>query len=1593
MRSIVFFDAEVSNNGGEILDIGAVRGDGVKLHTASQSAFSNFVRGYRFFCGHNIVQHDLRYLRNCIEQASPSFIPIDTLAWSPLLFPMRPYHALVKDDKLQSDSLNNPLNDALKAKELFDDELGAFYRLPIRLRKIFCGLLNREERFYGFFRFVNEQPTHELEQEIRSFFEGKICSNADIGKMITDTSVELAYALALVNTEDRYSVVPPWVQRQYPQVNNVMRRLRAEHCEEGCSYCDRRLDVCARLKDIFGFDGFRTYGGEPLQEKAARAAVDGKSLLAVFPTGGGKSVTFQLPALIAGDTQRGLTVVISPLQSLMKDQVDNLAERGIVDAVAINGLLSPVERAEAMERVSSGMASLLYISPEALRSASIERLLMSRNVVRFVIDEAHCFSAWGQDFRVDYLYIGDFIRQLQEKKNPQIRIAVSCFTATAKQKVISDICDYFRQKLGLELELFTTAATRTNLHYNVIYKENDDEKYLQLRDLIREKNCPCIVYVSRTKRTHMLAKRLTGDGFPALPYNGKMESSEKVANQEAFLKDQVKIMVATSAFGMGVDKKDVGLVVHYDISASLEDYIQEAGRAGRDQSLQAECYVLFDDEDLDKHFILLNQTKLSMGEIQQIWKAIKDLTRNRSTLCLSALEIARQAGWDDSVNEIETRVRTAIAALENAGYVERGKNVPRIYANSILVDTMAEASKRLDLSKRFNETQRKIAKRIMKSLISSRSIAQAGNDDAESRVDYLADRLGLEREVIENTITALREDGLLADTMDLSAYIRKGDNGNRSAAIVKRFARLEEFLIERILAQPAVFSYKEINDEAITRGLTTSTVRNIKTILYYWTICRHIRKEINAADERAILMPVEELSVMRRKFHQRIVLVQFIIDYLYKKVQVEKEQDEKIAVEFSLLGVLNAFNNRAERQIDDFTATAEDVRGALLYLSKIGAMDLEGGFMVLYSAIHLERKVMNNAIRYKNEDYRQLNEYYRHKIQQIHIVGEYAHMMVRSYDDALNFVNDYFLMEYRQFLAKYFKGNRLNEINRNITPGKYDKLFSALSETQLKIVDDDTSKYIVVAAGPGSGKTRVLVHKLASLLMLEDVKHEQLLMLTFSRSAATQFKLRLLELIGNAAHYVEIKTFHSYCFDLLGKIGRLEDVNDVVRQAAQMIESGEVEIGRITKSVLVIDEAQDMDHNEAALIHALMSRNEDMRVIAVGDDDQNIYEFRGSDSGHMRKLIDKFGATRYELLENYRSNRSVVSLANHFAPTISNRMKNQPLIPMRSETGMVEIVHQCSRNLEEPVVQEILRRGCDDSTCILTATNEEALRVMGLLLQNGIPARLIQSNGGFDLYQLAEIRFFMKKLRTSQMSPTISDEEWDRAIAQLCEKYRGSTCLPACLQLLETFSSVSRTKYRTDLEEFIRESNYEDFLPETEGAVVVSTMHKAKGREFDRVYVMLGNYDISDDRGKRVLYVAMTRAKKELYIHHNGSFVGEELPEDVVCREDAVNYPAPEKIMLHLGHRDVVLNFFKGKKQRILSMKSGEPLQWSGDYLLADTGAVVKFSQKCREELAHLTAHGYRILRAEIRFVVAWKGEEDSEESAVILPTLYLEKH
>jgi len=1600
MHLIAFFDIELSAKDKRLLDIGCILSDESGFHKNQPGEFEQFIASSHFICGHNIIAHDLAFLQKHFGNAEWGLNrAIDTLLLSPLLFPKQPYHHLLKDDKIQTEELNNPLNDAKKARDLFFDEVAAFNALDDTFKEILYWLLTGQKGFDNFFRYIDYAGTgrkDQLQAIISKRFRDKICNESDLGLFIDTSPVALAYALSLLNCNDRFSITPPWVLNNYPDVERLLFLMRNNPCMPGCGYCKLAFDPVRALRKHFDLPAFRKYNGESLQEDAVKAAIRGESLLAIFPTGGGKSVTFQIPALMSGENAKALTVVIAPLQSLMKDQVDNLEKKGIIEAVTINGLLDPIERSKSIERIEQGFASLLYISPESLRSVTIEQLLLKRKIARFVIDEAHCFSSWGQDFRVDYLYIGDFIKNLQKKKGLDHIIPVSCFTATAKQKVIEDIRSYFKEKLNLNLTIFRANASRTNLHYSVYRKDNEEEKYNQLRSIIESKDCPAIVYVSRTKRAYKLAKKLTDDGFVAKPYHGKMDKDEKSENQNAFMAGNVNIMVATSAFGMGVDKSDVGAVIHYDISDSLENYVQEAGRAGRDENISADCYVLFNEEDLDKHFILLNQTKISSKEINQVWKAIKELTRTRDKASNSALEIARKAGWDDSIHEIETRVTTAIAALEDAGYLKRGQNMPRVFANSILSKNAQEAIEKISTSEKFSDTQKVQAVRIIKKLFSSKSKRLSTEEAPESRVDYISDQLGMVKEEVIRVIELMKEEKILAQARYLTAFIKKTESVNKSLSIVENFRKQEELLLAQLRDGEAAYHLKEIIEGFVRSGIKDSSLNKLKTILNFWAIKNWIRRRSLEYSRNHIQIGLLiDKTEFREKQEKRHLLAKLITEYLHQKAAPlagADNREEEVLIEFSV----QELKEMIEREQGMFAVKAgiDDIEDSLFYLSRIEAIKIEGGFLVVYNKLTIERIEKNNRIQYKENDYEKLKQFYQQKVQQIHIVGEYAKKMIRNYREALQFVDDYFKLNYPSFLSKYFPGSRQDEIKRTLTPEKFMKLFGTLSPAQLQIINDTASQYIVVAAGPGSGKTRLLVHKLASLLLAEDVKHEQLLMLTFSRAAATEFKKRLIELIGNAANFIEIKTFHSYCFDLLDRVGSLLESKDIIDKAVAKIRAGEMETFRITKAVLVVDEAQDMDHAEYELVKALMEQNEDMRVMLVGDDDQTIYGFKGADAAYMQNLITEKAAVKYELTENYRSKDNIVSLANQWAATISKRLKTESCFASQQQQGLIHITQYTHGNIIVPLAGSIRHAALSGSTCVLTQTNEEAMLLSGLLSQQGVQAKLIQSNEGFNLGNLYELRYFSDIVYDNVDSPLITDEDWSNAKRRLNAHIHTSARKELANAIIKTFEEANTAKkYKSDWKAFLSESKVEDFVNIDSEIVYVSTIHKAKGKEFDNVYLLLNNFVPDTDEHKRQFYVAITRARYSLSIHYNGDYLQPFYVDGLVLHEDRTQYPEPQQIVVYLTLKDVQLWYFERVQHHINNLFSGASLQLLEDGLADAQGAqILKYAQEFKKALKKYAGKGFRIAAAKINFVVYWKDEVNQKESKVILPRLLLRR-
>jgi ATP-dependent DNA helicase RecQ len=412
-----------------------------------------------------------------------------------------------------------------------------------------------------------------------------------------------------------------------------------------------------------------------------------------------------------------------------------------------------------------------------------------------------------------------------------------------------------------------------------------------------------------------------------------------------------------------------------------------------------------------------------------------------------------------------------------------------------------------------------------------------------------------------------------------------------------------------------------------------------------------------------------------------------------------------------------------------------------------------------------------------------------------------------------------------------------------------------------------------------------------------------------------------------------------------------------------MIERGEVEPSKIAKSVLVIDEAQDMGQDDFRLVQALMRQNEELRVIAVGDDDQNIYAFRGSDSVYMRSLVSQDGAKLYEMTDNYRSAEAVVECANRYVQRIPGRMKQTLIQSATGEKGK-------ATTLKSLLSAEISVQGI---TAILTRTNEETMQVAYELERRGLRATVAQSMGGFRFGNLAEVRYFLKQIGKSD-EVFISEEKWQEAKERTLEKYASSTCLNIIKHFFADFEVTHKTYYHSDLREYIFESNIEDFIAADDKSVFVSTIHKAKGREFDTVYLLSPVPDGRDVNDMRAYYVGLTRAKRNLYL---------------------VPSPPAEysSISIALTMRDVWLDFFKGLKDIVLRLRSGDSLQYIDGFLLNEQGVhVVALSAMGKGKLKEWTDKGYEVSSAKVSYTLAWRPQDSKTEYAVCLAIIVLSK-
>ena len=436
------------------------------------------------------------------------------------------------------------------------------------------------------------------------------------------------------------------------------------------------------LDENFGYRTFR-HG----QQEIIESILNGENVFAVFPTGHGKSLCYQLPALML----QGTTVVVSPLISLMKDQVDALKVKGIKSVSLINSTLAWEDYRYEINRLKQGKVKLLYISPERLRSRRFLDLLSSILISLFVIDEAHCISQWGRDFRPAYLSICDAIETVYPK-------VIALFTATAPPDIRDDILSILNIS---KPKVLVQGIERPNLRLKVLKCHQEDEKNDLLENCMRELTGNGIIYAGRRKDTEDISEFLQQRGFRADYYHAGRELHERKQIQEAFFDDSnngLDIVVATNAFGMGIDKPNIRFIIHWTMTGTLEEYCQEIGRAGRDEKL-SDCILFYYADDRDLHEWFIKESAPDKASLLKLLEVLEYLKGSGNFRLMAMEDLELRVGFK------VTKIQVALTYLEKLGFLKRWHNVPSKISVSLRTKPNDEKTAQSELYTRLKESR------------------------------------------------------------------------------------------------------------------------------------------------------------------------------------------------------------------------------------------------------------------------------------------------------------------------------------------------------------------------------------------------------------------------------------------------------------------------------------------------------------------------------------------------------------------------------------------------------------------------------------------------------------------------------------------------------------------------------------------------------------------------------------------------------------------------------------------------------------------------------------------------------------------------
>lgn len=1598
--AVLIIDLEVDPKTDKPFKIGAFRPDsglffekafrGEKGFHTTLCEMAHLTSGLKWLMGHNILGHDLKYLKAIVPEAAWLKVPvIDTLWLSPLAFPQNPYHRLIKNHKIISSEINSPLADCHACWQLFQDQCTAFGKIKAEKPEEFA-LWTALSDIPLPYRLSDDImiPKRDTSPDVKKLIDTiwlmmqdnndqgrlKVCRTRFLELMKTDIRnpaiyPSLSYALSWLNVSGGNSVLAPWVRHQFPDTARLIAELRDHDCgSTECRYCQDTLNPEAQLQRYFKLPTFRDVKGfDGGQRAVVQSGMKGLHTLAVLPTGGGKSLCYQLPALNRYYRNGGLTIIVSPLQSLMKDQLDGLEKKGATCAAMLNGLVEVVERAQILDKIALGDIGILFVAPEQFRNTSFINAISQRQINGWVFDEAHCLSKWGHDFRPDYLYAVKFIAE--HSKNNGTVAPVSCFTATAKPDVLADITNHFREEAGIEFRQFIGDNERDNLFYDVL-EISDGLKKQKINELLHREldhqSGGAVVFVGRRKSAETYSAYLKEQGWACEHFHAGLGNNEKADIQNQFIGGSLRVIVATNAFGMGVDKPDVRLVIHAEITGSLENYLQEAGRAGRDQ-VEAKCVLLYDGKDVDTQFSISKMSQIELRDLKSVWKKVGWLNQaaygkdHCGEIVATGGEILRDTeeymSFDSDDRQADTKVKTALAWLERADLLERKENQTRIFparSGRLNLDEALAIIEKNKFSKRISEIYQTIAEIVFKA-----------PEDAPLSTDDLVQATACSFTELRGHLKKLEELGILTNDTHMTVILRT-DNikpaDKRLAQVIACEEKLWQILKNEI---PEA-------DQGIWQNLSLSAVCHQMHEVGLETNPAEIKLLMQSlADDKAAERTNSSGSFQIRDVGNNLLKIRFKNPKSDSWENLQNNAELRRNISLCLLPFLMAKTNGV-RQKDVMVETrmgelvqqlADDLvlsvqipadrrelllRQTLLFMHKQGIIKLNHGMTILRHAMTItpNPKALSAKRQYLAEDYKPLSIFYGEKRFQIHVMQEYALRALKNLTEGLSLVRDYFGLEEKNFKNKWFKG-RLKELDEPASPQTLREITDGLNEMQKAVVTDQSGSNRLILAGPGSGKTRVIVHRVAYLLRVQHVPASAIIVLTFNRLATQEVKRRLFGLVGPLAAAVTVMTYDGMAMRLLGvrfdgnnrEYGKSQ-FKEWCRQAAAMLsddlenDDGNDETReRIMAGFryILVDEYQDISEEHYRLVSALAGRKraeeDKLTILAVGDDDQNIYAFNGTSNEYIHRFQKDYDVAQPDYLTyNYRSTQYIISAANSVINGMTGRLKTLHPIVINPErqtqpNGGVWAATDSERqgrvrhislpfgssNIQaQAVITEIgrlktLSEVAWNEIAVLSRHNASLKPLQAWCEQNGVPyflsadksskiklrhtrefVRLIdgveKQTEGFTSQAFAELIseqvkksgdswcVWFRQLQTDFLNEyPLQDEKLPEKSDNLAESREAEIqASPIEDNGSSENGNGSVNRYSPAfLKSWLYEYVGDEHETRSEG-IFLGTAHAVKGLEFKHVFILDGGWQGVDEAEQRLYYVAMTRAIETL---------------------------------------------------------------------------------------------------------------------------------